>query len=710
MRLSYLQVQGFRCFAEVQRIDFPATGIIAIVGERPDGGSSGAGKSSVLQAIAYGMGFSTFPASKQQSWLTKTPLQVDLGLVTEDGSEELRISRGKKTEVVLNGKQVAKGATEVNKWLSTYFDMDPELQRRLTFRPQRKGGLFMGMTAGEKRVFMAAVLGFKRFEELADTLGKEATELAKNLAIQEALLRSTPLPPVPEAAVQTLRWDDEYFQGFISVAAPDYTLHRQAELNLDAAGERVATLMRADVQSLEALQAQLTNELEALDIGMREELATVEYAQPQLPHTEALKLNEERRQKLNEKKKLLAQREQAERDTLRTIEKQRLQLHSGFSAHKDIERYNQQLESMAGSKCYTCGQHWSDQQAYLVAIAGLAEAQERMQAFTEANAKLIANIHDIEQSLKTYRPQIEKCDEGLRILEEQRQRWLQERREVEHSYGRELAAKQLAVTEKWTTLREQAHQNVGAQMQEISGRIADAKLAIQKLQAKKADVYAKLDLLQERIRAEVRRNATLEQMRANYDGAVLRIRDIELKVRQLQSELEEKQDLQAATRAFLGAISEEVLAEIREEANAMLAALPNVKGVGIRFTTETLAESGMRQEIRTVLTYGAEDDIDAESQLSGGQLTSVELAVDRAVSKVLRRRRGGYRLPSWMALDESFDGHDLPTKEACIDFLRTDVGASQVFIIDHASEMREAFEHKILVRGDTGGSKISMAV
>jgi DNA repair exonuclease SbcCD ATPase subunit len=151
----------------------------------------------------------------------------------------------------------------------------------------------------------------------------------------------------------------------------------------------------------------------------------------------------------------------------------------------------------------------------------------------------------------------------------------------------------------------------------------------------------------------------------------------------------EEADYAAALKSYLGSLFEEILVEISAEANELLKEIPNTPTTTITFTSESVTQKGTtRQEIKPlILKNGA--DIDVESGLSGGQLQSVELAVDLAITKVIGERTGVH--PGFMIFDESFGAHCLPVKQACMHVLQRASQSSLIFVIDHATELRDYF-------------------
>src|SRR5690606_40972239 len=119
---------------------------------------------------------------------------------------------------------------------------------------------------------------------------------------------------------------------------------------------------------------------------------------------------------------------------------------------------------------------------------------------------------------------------------------------------------------------------------------------------------------------------------------------------------------------FLGAVFDEVLAEISQETNELLKGLPNVANTTLTFVSESETAKGTvsRKIVPVVMKNGVE--IPLKAGLSGGQYTSVQLAVDLAVATVIVRRTG--KMLGFLMQDECFIGHEFPVREACLDILQ----------------------------------------
>lgn len=158
-------------------------------------------------------------------------------------------------------------------------------------------------------------------------------------------------------------------------------------------------------------------------------------------------------------------------------------------------------------------------------------------------------------------------------------------------------------------------------------------------------------------------------------------------------------------RGFLGQIFAEVLQEISEETNRILANLPNASKVSMRFDTNRETNEGKtRNEITPVANFGGRE-WPLESGASGGMFTSIELAVDLAVGNVIARRTGVEL--AWLILDESFaNGSDKVTKEGCLEILKQYSDNKLIMVVEHASEFKEFFSKVIEIEFENERSRI----
>jgi DNA repair exonuclease SbcCD ATPase subunit len=185
---------------------------------------------------------------------------------------------------------------------------------------------------------------------------------------------------------------------------------------------------------------------------------------------------------------------------------------------------------------------------------------------------------------------------------------------------------------------------------------------------------------------------------AQYEALRNRIAVKNEEYKQLKKQADVEADYAAMVKSFLIAYFEEVLNEISAEANEVLKNIPNTPTTTVQFVTEVQTAKGVtRQEIRPVVTKNGVT-INLESGVSGGQMESVELAVDLSVGKVIGGRTGVQ--PGFMIFDESFSSHCLPVKQACMAVLAQAATDCMILVVDHATELQDSFTSFIDVESE----------
>ena len=92
--------------------------------------------------------------------------------------------------------------------------------------------------------------------------------------------------------------------------------------------------------------------------------------------------------------------------------------------------------------------------------------------------------------------------------------------------------------------------------------------------------------------------------------------------------------------------------------------------------------------------------------LSGGELKALSICADMALLGILEQQFGIHMSP--IIFDEAFDGLDASGKEFALELIRGLAQDRQVVVIDHASEMRTAFDKILRVEKRNGISTLSV--
>lgn len=736
MRIKSLHLKGFRVFSEPQHIEFPVNGLVAI------SGPSGSGKSSVFQAIGIALGYSSFAASKQQSWLTDEDMQVDLGLT--DGTDEILIRRGKVNQVTVNKEVTAKGATEVNKWVPAYFGVEPAMLKAMTFQPQRSQGAFLQMKNDARRLFLTSVLGLQKYEKglagIKADLSDKTKELDNAKLIAETL--ETNLPPLRTPGYQELKLvgipgiDPEanqigtdleaVFKPLIEQHASNHALltERQemtrAEITkIFAERDRVLKVIKAEISGLET---RLRNEQYDIEVDHKKR----EAALPAASLEDSGGLIEARLEKVRLKLAEVDAQKEAADAVVRNLCSKATQI--DFLIQRlglDLAKQQNLVENVKRQECPTCHQKWHEadlnaQLQILNRIESDIEAQKRQQAFAleEVTAKEKERLALVEAKVKFKavgeQLKVELSADLTRRVAEMNARGEAIRTQVSE-IRTSYATAYKATNEAFGQRIKDARTDFDSTRDRFDVSCTELRQQVDETESKKHEIKLAAVALREQLAGAIglQKSMVAEQLAAAESNKARaatekKITSARQRFEELGLQVSELQDLEAATKAFLSVINDEILAEIAEEANDFLASLANAKTIRVAFRTERLTDAGdLKSEIKAIVSCGDQENIDPESQLSGGQATSLELAVDRAVANVLRRRHGGSRLPEWVCLDEAFNGHDLETKESCTEVLQRMAADSQIFVIDHGSEFKAGFSRVITVTPGVNGSTVA---
>lgn len=632
LSLKKLVVENFRSFEGRHEVSFPPSGLLLIKGRNLDtGGSSGAGKSSLLMAIAYALRLPTLPAKDLQCYLTDAPLQVELTLATEDGSE-LVVKRGATNSIDFAGTTTKGSVKAVEARLDEVLRAAPEVRGLLTYRDQIAPAQFALFSDSEVKGFLTKVLGLEGYEaKLADASSRVSSGAAALKAAElfrEAFHVNNVLNPDQKDVSDELTEAQKVLEQLTEAESQAYA--KSSRLNTEWMAVRRNIPPLPSEKMLEEAQRELELGLEFLAKEDRE------YG------------------------KVLASWNVAQRAVESEVAKLRQQV-SSLPAKKAS------LASLQLAKCPTCEQKWVSQSAIDSVTAEVAALEQKTLRLAELSPKL--------QEPSPAPTKLKQLKEVCKLLSEEVKR-------LTSVVGDEREAAMQEIERAASNLREQMNKAVAAQQAVAETKLcAASRVAQLKTQQAAYEKYAKT--VAERQAAGARRDREVEKAK---------------------SFLAAEADFFDLLKGFRNKIFDEVLAEISEEANSILADFPNTRSISVHFESERETASGStEQRVRLkVICAGREGGLRI---ISGGQRTSVALAIDLAVIKVVSARLG-VRF-NWLILDEAFDGHETVNKAACLEILSGYEHGKLIIIVDHASEVKEMFEQEVVINQQTGRSSVA---
>jgi len=704
LTLDHLELTGFRSFVKKARISFAPTGLYLLASKNLDtGGSSGGGKSSVAMGINYAFGACEIPGTLLQSWGSKQAALSALGL--RDGDVPVSIQRGKKLDIKFGDEPfVGSNAQKEERIRALFGGLDMETVLALTYRGQRQPGIFLSKTDSEKKAFLTPVLGLDKFEEQAKLSAAAITDATRELVSldsqigalerqKESLTSENILEDVMAAGHQLKARTEERKARLDNLAKQVETVQAAGNLSLIAIGDLFQPRIDTAKARCARLRAELRDVQPQTDPVVEAEIARLEglVAQCEARIKKMTAEDSARRKEMDAKVQSL------------NIE---LRVVSGKSATKGgfvREKVAAELElkKLHVDICPTCERDWDkacDHRARLQAkIAALDVKIAETAEFTAQAEGISAQIAALPRFEPN--PMLEKLNEaGLKMtgqLATEKQKLIGAAALVQSERRKEIAIADADLSQIEAELQKEASKCMTLTSASTQEQMIEME-AERRALSKDMDGLTELRIQATRLQTQEKQAqaiaselATLRGRRAVIDSGLRAEKDFAHLI---------------GREGFLGLIFDEVLQEISDETNGVLASVANTRHVTLEFRSENVTQKGdVSKEIRPVLTvHGNETSI--KGGLSGGMLTTTELAVDLAVGAVISRRSGV--CPGWIILDESFDGLDAVSKDSCVEILQKYSQDRLVIVVDHASEMQGAFEHVINVTYENGESRI----
>lgn len=716
--LTSLEFEGLKSFADKASIVFPANGLVLIKGTRDDGISSGTGKSTLLAAITHALKYCPESGTELQSWLTDKALCVKLGL--RQGGKESLVTRGPKASLKIGDDKPVTGASAIDSHLESFIGLPPELLAALTYREQKKPGLFLSKGDQDKKTFLSLILGLTAIEDQVEAsqerikkMDNDLTALAVKGDLLSAQLRSLQAtrPSCDMADVEALEISHRELRNqYVDAAEAYHKARKDYEDYQKAVDAGVSAIQKDAVAIVKALESAIQAAEAGRPVFVPDTTDVLEANKVIVQVEERLKKS--RASDSEVKRSIQSKLELLKRDVW--ARKQKFETIPALENKIDGILHNRKCALQ--NKCPTCQQAW--QQDGAVAIALLADAEDLdkevghiRDQFSEV-ASMEAEIKTLQAEFATPDPIIPQLEAIKREYENRRMsaEGAQElkRAEFYSEFDKTLEVKRRELTEArnvglqrvydcqayhkpvadalTVTVRatSEAANDIDRRSTEMKGRIDTAR----------ATNRMKVEAVEAHSRREEVAQAAVDAARGAIDAKAVEINA-------------ERDFIKLVGReGFLGNIFSEVLIEIATETNKILKSVPNVAHVTLKFKNETTTQKGSTKKVITPVLNIAGVERALGSALSGGMRTAVDLAVDLATRRVVSRRSG--HNPAWLILDECMEGLSSIEKECVMHILKQFATDTLILVVDHASEFKELFTKIVEVKYDrvTGRSTL----
>jgi DNA repair exonuclease SbcCD ATPase subunit len=731
-RLTKLTVQDFGPFVNKHSVDLPENGLSLIRGKVLEtGDGSGAGKSYLLNAISYVLGFCPFPGTELQSWYTDEPPQASLEILTDKGKLTLTRKKGLTLKSdFLPEKEYRGKAAEAQ--LDAVFGMDKKLREQATYRPQGAPGLFLEMDDAEKKSFLAKVLDLEKYELVADQAAKTASKLEQDCELK----KSTYNIHLDAYAKANKRLKDHVHKD----NADD--LIRQKDNILRGLEDLRARRSVLGIQ-IETVRKTNSNELEAVLSGVRTKVTQVNSRGESVEAT-ALKAELQKQQQRLEKcrqydqdKKLEVQKQ---RDALKyqlkeiEVEHRRKVAEKVAEYDREISRHTTEiakfshckmeqgalsraLTKLLEQKCPTCGQMWEDAQQQITITQQKIEENKCLQQclleygyaakLEEGNKKtyLEGAQKELEKALDAAKSQLSNIKDpephpvGIQV----QTKIVELTKDIKDLEISDRAKKQKdleAVFAEEKDIKAQFRLKLDNEVEELQVELFGIETELTKNSAELAKVNNEISYITKEVAVHKELEKSFKDAMASMELAYSELESIRGKMA-----LESDVAALVGYKGFLGVIFSDVLDEIATQTNDILSKVANVRHLTMDFETEKEAVTSGNVALRiTPVIYSKGRKVSYKGGISGGMRTAVQLAVDLAVGNVVSSRMSSY--PSFLILDEALDGLGEIAKEAALTMLQEVAGDRLVLVVDHSSSLANLFNQVIEVEQIDGVSRI----
>lgn len=192
MKIKSIYIKNFFSVQEI-KLDLETTGIISIEGKNKDtGGGNGAGKSSIYEAIVWGLFGRTIRKSVQDSLVNnKAKKECEVSLVLADGTEIKRVVKPPYLHVKIGDKiHIKESYQDTQKFIEDQLGINYKSFLVANVFGQQNELDFISATLEDKRIMLKTFLGLEEFFSLRDKFKTKKTDVSNKIKSIEYTLES----------------------------------------------------------------------------------------------------------------------------------------------------------------------------------------------------------------------------------------------------------------------------------------------------------------------------------------------------------------------------------------------------------------------------------------------------------------------------------------------------------------------------------------
>ena len=674
--LKKLRFKGIGRFVEEQTVNFEQLGsLVQVDGKNNNtGGSSGAGKSTVFNALDFLFGLNSVPNNVLQSRLTEETISVEADF--DFDGQSLTISRGKKLKIVL-GDEVTTGSSKLTEErLDEIIAVPRHLFRPMLHKKQGERGFFLSFTPKETSEFLTDSLGLSIFKKHISNLDAKLLNLSQMIgtltsnfesaksgleATKSALasLGYRPKPTVDRDVIVRLKKKSNFSE-------------QSLKNLLDLQESEVKTLIRPELTHIE-FDSSAANRIQAELDSIANEIKFLETEEHNRLHRVQTETYESK-EKLSE---------------LETKVKY------AILAKEEATKLALEVKKLRENFCPTCEQVWTTESARQKEQQLLAKIQE---------LKLSINkIQEFESEISARKDKLALLKlEGvpLRVGEELRAKriplnYLMD--EEKKKQGNHYSLQAQANKAKQETFNIQYSHLMAKHKRELDPAKGQAELDRKSLERAVMELRMYEDSLK-------RYESSEKQLKEQEESYQKKVSEALVSVESAKIEEEYYQELKRAIKVYLSCSFDEALETISENATKLVRNIPTMANATLQLSgVRETKEGKVKEEVNAILSTEGDENIDIRS-LSGGERSAIDLAIDLSVIELIESKTNkGINI---FILDEGFTGMDTTGIEMALEVLKNFGYNKKLIIVEHNPEIKQMVESTLLVQRDGLTSKV----
>lgn len=670
--LKELRFQGIGRFVDEQTVSFDkfSNHLIQVDGKNNNtGGSSGAAKTTIFNALDYLFGLNTIPNTKLQSRLTEETMSVE-GDFDYNG-RPITISRSKKLKITDNSVVTTGSSALTEEKLDQIISIPRHLLKLLLHKKQGEKGFFLSLSPRETNDFLTDAIGLGKYKKDIIDLDKRILDLSKMMGVASSKLN---------IAINSLKASDTALAALGS--PPNKEVDQSTIINLKAKVE-------ASSEQLKRLLATYRSDLAIKELN-KPILLTEPYDSLYLDGVEL---------ELKAIDKTINSLSLAERDRQHKVSQEisrinavcaelMVKIKQGESAKTEATAKALEVKKIREQICPTCEQSW-------LVDAAKAKEQQLIEQIKE-HRRFMLDGEESAKQLDTNKALLATMQVDIRPILSKEVLDLQQKRE-------QLFIEQTNEKIKRTAHSSRQHEHNKKKLDSFDAE-RKALLASHETPSRQAQGQADLD--RKTFDMAVMKFRSYEEARIRHSNSCIELASQEktyknqvdgltLELSTLKSKFEEYEEAKRAIKSYLSCKFEEALDIIGTSATKLVRHVPNMANGTIRLVGMRETKDGkIKEEVNAVLDLEGDENIDIRT-LCGGERSAIDMAVDLSVIDLIESKTGNGL--SVLVLDEPFTGMDSTCIEMALEVLKNSNPNKKILIVDHNPIVKEAISDRILV-------------